>query len=102
MDNNQTIYFKWQGRSSLTFSIFILFLKEYAKINLKSHNEFPFFKLQKPRYSKSFRQQTFPIRCIDDWNALPEYLVEIETVYKFKTELDKIWSGRRFDLDHVY
>ena len=60
------------------------------------------FKLQKPRCSKSFRQQTFPIRCIDDWNALPENIVQSETVLKFKTELDKKWGGRRFALDPVY
>ena len=51
------------------------------------------FKLQKPRCSKSFRQQTFLIRCIGDWNALPENIVESETVLKFKTELDKKWGG---------
>lgn len=60
------------------------------------------FKLQKPRCSKSFRQQTFPIGCIDDWNALPENIVESETVLKFKTELDEKWGGRRFALDPVY
>ena len=49
-----------------------------------------------------FRQQTFPLRWIDDWNMLPEYVVECETVLSFKTQLDKLWNGRRFDLDQVY
>ena len=26
------------------------------------------FKFQKQRCNRSFRQQTFPVRCIDDWN----------------------------------
>ena len=60
------------------------------------------FKLQKPRCNKSFRQQSFPVRCIDDWNRLPDCVVESDTVLSFKTQLDKFLSGRRFDLDQIY
>ena len=28
------------------------------------------FKLQKPRCNMSFRQQSFPVPCMDDWNRL--------------------------------
>ena len=60
------------------------------------------FKLQKPRCNKTFRSQTFPIRCIDDWNSLTYDVVESETVILFKTRIDKIWSRRSFDTDQVY
>ena len=60
------------------------------------------FRIQKPRCIKTSRQQTFPIRCINDWNTLPDEIVECETVLSFKTTLDKHWSGKRFELDQVY
>ena len=60
------------------------------------------FKLQKPRCNKSFRQHSFPVCYIDDCNRLPDCVVESDTVLSFKTQLDKFWSGRRFDLDQIY
>ena len=60
------------------------------------------FKLQKTRCNKSFRQQSFPVRCIDDWNRLPDCVVESDTVLSFKTQLDKFLSRRRFDLEQIY
>ena len=60
------------------------------------------FRLQKPRCNKSFRQLSFPIRCIDDWNRKPDCVVESDTVLVFKTQLDKFLSGRRVDLDQMY
>ena len=54
------------------------------------------------RCNKSFRQQSFPVRCIDDWNRLPDCVVESDTVLSFKTQLDKFLSRRRFDLDQIY
>ena len=53
-------------------------------------------------HNKSFRQQSFPVRCIDDWNRLPDCVVEIDTVLSFKTQLDNFLSGGRFDLDQIY
>ena len=46
------------------------------------------FKLQKPRCNKIFKLQTFPVRCIDDWNTLPDYVVESDTVLSFKIKLE--------------
>ena len=60
------------------------------------------FKLQKPRCNKSFRHQSFPVRCIDDCNRLPDCVVANDTVLSFKTQLDKFLSGRQFDLDQIY
>ena len=71
---------------------------EFNDNNTRGH----IFKLQKPRCNKSFRQQIFPIRCIDDWNVLQDKVVESETVLGFKTQLDKAWKGKRFELEQIY
>ena len=71
---------------------------EFNDNNTRGH----IFKLQKPKCSKSFRKQSFPERCIDDWNRLPDCVVESVTALSFKTQLDKFLSGRRFDLDQIY
>ena len=42
------------------------------------------------------------VRCIDDWNRLPDCVVESDAVLSFKTQWDKFLSGRRFDLDQIY
>ena len=63
---------------------------EFNDNNTRGH----IFKLQKPRCNKSFRQQSFPVRCIDVWNRLPDCVVESDTVLSFKTQLDKFLSGR--------
>ena len=71
---------------------------EFNDNNTRGH----IFKLQKPRCNKKLRQQSFPVRCIDDWNRLPDCVVESDTVLSFKTQLDKFLRGRRFDLDQIY
>ena len=71
------------------------FCMELYDNNTKGH----IFKLRKPRCNKLFRRQSFPMRCIDDWNRLPECVVESDTVLVFKTQMDKFLSRRRFDLD---
>ena len=75
-----------------------MFGLEFNDNNTRGH----IFKLQKPRCNKSFRQQIFPIRCIDDWNALQDKVLESETVLGFKTQLDKAWKGKRFELEQIY
>ena len=68
---------------------------EFNDNNTRGH----IFKLQKPRCN---RQQSFLMRCIDDWNRLPDCVVASHTVLSFKTQLDKFLSGRQFDLDQIY
>ena len=71
---------------------------EFNDNNTRGH----IFKLQKPRCNRSFRQQSFPVRGIDDWNSLPGCVVESDTVLSFKTQVEKHLSGRQFDLDQIY
>ena len=46
---------------------------DVAKLGLEFNDNITrghIFKLQKPRCNKPFRQKSFPVRCIDDWNRL--------------------------------
>ena len=46
-------------------------------------------KLVKHRTLTSLRQKSFCYRVIDQWNSLPEDIVNAKTVISFKTLLDK-------------
>ena len=54
----------------------------------RGHN----FKLEKPRCRTSFGLQHFSQRIINDWNALPSYVVNAKDVNDFKSKLDKHWN----------
>ncbi|MES9971492.1 MAG: reverse transcriptase family protein, partial [Candidatus Thiodiazotropha sp.] len=54
----------------------------------RGHN----FKLEKPRCNTSFRLQHFSQRIINDWNALPSFVVNAKDVKDFKAKLDLHWS----------
>lgn len=53
-------------------------------------------KVEKPRCQTSLRQKIFPIRCIDDWNKLPEHVVLATSINDFKTKLDAHWIELRY------
>ena len=54
------------------------------------------FKLQKKRVAKSARQHFFTIRVINDWNGLPEVIVDSPNINTFKNRLDKHWIEYHF------
>ena len=43
---------------------------------------------------------SFPTRCINEWNNLPEEIVCKTSVESFK--LDKLWLHKRFDTSTIY
>ena len=49
-------------------------------------------KLSKPRCRTNVRKNTFSHRVIDDWNSLPEVVVQAPTIDAFKTRLDRCWK----------
>ena len=59
-------------------------------------------KLTKARAKKSSRLNSFSIRTISTWNALPQDVVSSGTVNSFKSKLDKLWCANRFDVSEVY
>ena len=50
----------------------------------------------------SLRQRSFCYRVIDQWNRLPEDIVNAKTVISFKTLLDKHFIQHRFDISEIY
>lgn len=60
------------------------------------------FRLEKKHVNKSLRSNSFPLRCINSWNDLPENIVCCTSVESFKTALDKLWYQRRFETSLIY
>nr|XP_006825930.1 PREDICTED: RNA-directed DNA polymerase from mobile element jockey-like [Saccoglossus kowalevskii] len=60
------------------------------------------WKLIKTRCYKSVRHNFFATRIVNDWNALPEYIVDSNSIDSFKQKLDKLWISRRFDTSSIY
>ncbi|WAR26475.1 hypothetical protein MAR_012179, partial [Mya arenaria] len=59
-------------------------------------------KLAMPKAHKSIRLNSFGHRTISIWNGLPHNIVTCSTVNSFKSQLDKLWAHKRFDLSDVY
>ena len=59
------------------------------------------WKLEKPRANTSIRANSFSNRVINDWNALPESVVECSTINAFKNELETAWKNnpKKYDPD---
>ena len=55
----------------------------------------------KPRCEKTLRLNSFPVRCINKWNTLSEAIVCSDTVFKFKTRLDKVLLSERYILAEI-
>ena len=49
-------------------------------------------KIYKQRCRTTLRQSTFSNRVVDDWNALPQTVINAESVNQFKNGLDKYWT----------
>ena len=56
------------------------------------------FKRVKPRFEKTLRLNSFPIRCINKWDTLSEDIVCSDTVFKFITGLNKVLWPERYIL----
>lgn len=51
-------------------------------------------KLFKTRARLNIRKYAFPNRVVNNWNDLPEWVVNAETVVKFESSLDRVWKGQ--------
>ncbi|KAG7178057.1 putative Endonuclease-reverse transcriptase-containing protein 8, partial [Homarus americanus] len=40
-------------------------------------------------------RHSFPSRVVNNWNGLPEWVVNVETVEKFEAKLDKYWKNQQ-------
>ena len=60
------------------------------------------FKIIKPRALTSFKQYSFTHRCVNNWNALPEEVVQSITINIFKNKLEKCWQHKEWKYEMVY
>ena len=47
------------------------------------------YKVRKPKCKSKMRQQSFSLRCVNNWNNLPTSVVNASTINQFKNELQK-------------
>ena len=59
------------------------FLKPFYQAT-RGHN----FKLNKQHFQKNVRSHTLSLRVINDWNSLPDYIVNTNSLASFKQLLD--------------
>ncbi|KAG7175624.1 hypothetical protein Hamer_G030419, partial [Homarus americanus] len=52
-------------------------------------------KIYKTRERLNLRRHSFPSRVVNNWNGLPEWVVNVETVEKFEAKLDKYWKNQQ-------
>ena len=71
---------------------------ELSDHNTRGHSK----KLVYPRSSKTIRLNSFCIRTIEPWNALPEEIASAKTVLSFKTLYDRHYNGMKQDLTEIY
>ena len=55
------------------------------------------WKLDKPRATTLTRRNSFSVRTINDWNALPASVVSAESLNAFKARLDRHWANKMYD-----
>ena len=75
------------GRESVDRELF--FTKSQKGRNMRGHS----LKLFKPRCNTTLRQNSFSMRIIDDWNKLPQHVIDATSVNAFKNALDKHWNN---------
>ena len=73
------------GREAVAPGIFFTPTQQFH--GLRGHS----LKLSKPRCRTSLRQNYFSVRVIDEWNGLPQWVVDATSVNCFKSSLDKHW-----------
>ena len=61
----------------------------------RGHN----LKLVKQASRTNLRKFSFSNRVFEDWNQLPQEVVDCETVMTFKAALDNAWRSLRFGID---
>ncbi|KAG7174761.1 Hsp90 co-chaperone Cdc37-like, partial [Homarus americanus] len=52
-------------------------------------------KIYKTRARLNLRRHSFTSSVVNNWNSLPEWVVNVETVEKFEAKLDKYWKNQQ-------
>ena len=59
------------------------------------------YKLQKRRANRNTRQKFFTMRVVNDWNSLPEDVVESPNINTFKNRLDRHWIEYHYSTPNI-
>ena len=51
-------------------------------------------KLCKQQSRLDIRKHSFPMRIVNPWNSLPDYVVSAPTIMSFEARLDKVWRNQ--------
>ena len=63
-----------------------------ADISTRGHSQ----KIFKKRSRLKIRRTSFSQRIVNDWNSLPENIVDSETLDQFKARLESHWKPERY------
>ena len=58
------------------------------------------WKISKPEAVTRFRRNSFAVRMVNDWNALPNKVVSAVTVNQFKARLDSHWAHLQYTVPY--
>ena len=58
----------------------------------RGHN----LKLGKQQGRLNVRKHSFGLRVVNDWNALPDWVIEAKDINQFKNRLDLFWKDRKY------
>ena len=77
------------------------FIKLHREYNVQSERtRGHIWKVHKERNNINVRNESFPHRCVQMWNCLPEQVVSAASVLSFKNRLDKHWSREPIVYDY--
>ena len=68
----------------------ILKYRDKIHLSLRGHN----YILEHKRLCNPTRVNVFANRVVNNWNSLPEFIVEADSLNIFKNSLDRLWSNQ--------
>ena len=74
---------------------FLKYSKDQHRFYFRRHQ----FCIVKEKFKKEVRKNYFKLRVADQWNNLPENVVNAENVNTFKARLDRLWKDVMYDFD---
>ena len=70
------------------------FFQAAPSASIRGHS----LKLAKPTAQSRVRSNFWSVRTINDWNSLPDHIVQAQSTNEFKNLLDDHWSSHAFDI----
>jgi hypothetical protein len=68
------------------------------KSRTRGHN----YKLYKHKFHLNTRKNSYGLRVVNEWNNLPEEVVNAASINSFKNKLDSHWSTRKYDINYIW